>query len=301
VPSVLASGGNRVDAVWTQVSRNSATEYQEDVFTSTSNDGGQAWSHPQLVNQDRTVSEHGYVSLEATGDPAPAILWLDGSDDKVQHRYHLLAAPIGAARDQQKVLDDDVCTCCPTTMVRTAHGVVAAYRDHTTDNVRDISIVRRINGRWSAPVNVSHDNWHIDGCPTNGPALASDGQRVALAWFSAANDRPLVKVSFSSDEGTTWSKPIVVNETAAVGRAAVALFADGSALASWVSVACGSSPALLARRVTPADKLDPIFAIGQSASIRGRIKLASAGGEMLITWVEEGVTPQLHLASISAP
>ena len=304
VPSVMASGPSRIDAVWTEVAHNSRAGYQEDVFTSTSRDDGASWLRPQPVNQDHTVSEHGYVSLAATGEETPAVLWLDGRDDKVQHRYHLMTAAIGATVEQQKMVDDDVCTCCPTALVRTEHGLLAAYRDHTADNIRDISVVRRIDGQWTAPLAVSQDHWRINGCPTNGPALATDGRRVALAWFTAAGERPVVKVSFSTDEGASWSAPIVVSQDPAVGRAAVALFPDGTALVGWVNVnvdanaSKGSGPALLARRVTPDGKLGPILSVGQSNAIRGRIKLASSGETMLMTWVEDGDTAKVHVASI---
>ena len=89
-----------------------------------------------------------------------------------------------------------------------------------------------------------------------------------------------------------------------MGRAAVALFPDGTALVGWVNVnvdanaSKGSGPALLARRVTPDGKLGPILSVGQSNAIRGRIKLASSGETMLMTWVEDGDTAKVHVASI---
>ncbi len=298
VPSVVASGPTEITAAWTQVAQNSSAGYQEDVFTSISGDGGRSWAHPQLVNQDHTVSEHGYVSLATTASETPAVLWLDGRDDQAQHRYHLLTAAVGAPVERQTILDDDVCTCCPTALVHTAHGLVAAYRDHTADNIRDISVVRSVNGRWTSPTEVSHDQWHIDGCPTNGPALATDGQRVALAWFTAAHEQPVVKVSFSADEGATWSSPKTVSETPAVGRAAVALFPDGSALVGWVTVPEAPHSAMVVRRVTADGKLGPIVDVGQATSIHGRIKLASWRNETFLTWVEEGSGQQVRVASI---
>jgi hypothetical protein len=45
---------------------------------------------------------------------------------------------------------------------------------------------------------VHSDNWKIDACPVNGPAIAATGRRVAVAWFTAANDTARVKLAFSS-------------------------------------------------------------------------------------------------------
>ena len=104
------------------------------------------------------------MSLAAAGEETPAVLWLDGRDDKVQHRYHLMTAAIGATVEQQKMVDDDVCTCCPTALVRTERGLLAAYRDHTADNIEASAsyAASMANGRALA---VSQDHWRINGCP----------------------------------------------------------------------------------------------------------------------------------------
>jgi hypothetical protein len=49
--------------------------------------------------------------------------------------------------------------------------------------VRDIAVARYESGRWSEPVYPGAEGWRIEGCPVNGPALAADRDRVALAWF----------------------------------------------------------------------------------------------------------------------
>ena len=36
-----------------------------------------------------------------------------------------------------------------------------AYRDRSADEVRDISIVRRVGGRWTKPAPVHDDGWKI--------------------------------------------------------------------------------------------------------------------------------------------
>ena len=54
---------------------------------------------------------------------------------------------------------------------------VPVYRDRTEAEIRDIAIVRLVDGIWSDPALVSADGWEIAGCPVNGPAIDSAGGR----------------------------------------------------------------------------------------------------------------------------
>ena len=75
----------------------------------------------------------------------------------------------------RQIVDGDACSCCSTDMAETVDGPVAVYRDHDAGEIRDISIVRRVDGKWTAPAPVHRDGWMIAGCPTNGPAVAASG------------------------------------------------------------------------------------------------------------------------------
>ena len=107
------------------------------------------------------------------------------------------------------------------------------------------------------------DNWKIDACPINGPALSARGRQVAAAWFAAPNDNGRAYVAFSQDAGKTWSQAIRLDEEASLGRVDIEMLDDGSAIASWVEFANGKSqfkvrhlhvirPALRADRMCPA-------------------------------------------------
>ena len=68
----------------------------------------------------------------------------------------------------------------------------------------------------------------------NGPAVAASGRRVAVAWFTAANDAPRVKLAFSTDAGASFGAPVRVDDGNPLGRVDVVLLDDGSAVVSWV-------------------------------------------------------------------
>lgn len=97
-----------------------------------------------------------------------------------------------------------------------------------------MSIVRQVNGSWTAPETVFADNWKIKGCPVNGPKAAAMGNNLAVAWFTAAAEEPMVKLVFSADGGEHFDKPVTISEANAMGRVDVLLLNGETALVSWM-------------------------------------------------------------------
>ena len=83
---------------------------------------------------------------------------------------------------------------------------------------------------------MQEDGWQIDGCPINGPAVAARGERVAVAWFTAAHDSPRVQVAFSNDGGESFDAAIAVAGSRALGRTDITLLPDDSALVTWLEL-----------------------------------------------------------------
>jgi len=186
------------------------------------------------------------------------------------------------------VVDGDTCSCCPTAVGLTAAGPIAAYRDHEPGEIRDIAIVRVVNGAWTSPTLVHRDGWTINGCPTNGPALAADGARVAVAWFTAAGDVPRVKVAFSADNGATFDPPVQVDGAGSVGRPAVVMVRDGSAVVAWLaSTGAGTGDGeLRLRRVSRQGTVGPVVVAGAASPGRlsGMPQVVQVGESLLVAW-----------------
>src|SRR5208282_866103 len=104
-------------------------------------------------------------------------------------------------------------------VVKTGRGLLIAYRGNTAESIRDIDVIRFENGKWTASKNVYPDKWKIDACPTNAAVAAAKGDNLAVAWYTAAGDKPRVEVAFSANTGTTFGKPVVVNTAQAYGYA----------------------------------------------------------------------------------
>src|SRR5262249_21898736 len=145
-------------------------------------------------------------------------------------------------------VDPRVCECCSTAAVVTPDGVLAAYRNRSDDEIRDIYVSRFDEGRWTEPAVVHADNWRIPACPINGPALSARGRDVAIVWYTVKEEQGHSYAAFSSDSGRRFGNPIRLDEAASLGRVDVELLPDGSALATWIEAADGHSQ-FRARRV----------------------------------------------------
>ena len=128
--------------------------------------------------------------------------------------------------------------------------MLVVYRDRSEGEIRDISLVRLSEGRWSVPVSVHEDNWELSGCPVNGPSIAAYDREVVVAWFTGAGDVPAVKVAFSSDAGASFYDAIRIDEGEPSGRVGALMLDNGTALISWVEWQ-GADEVLLVCRATP--------------------------------------------------
>jgi hypothetical protein len=116
----------------------------------------------------------------------------------------------------------------------TTRGALLVYRGRTRDEVRDILASRFDGAAWSKPVPVHADGWIMSACPVNGPAVAARGNDVVVAWYTAAQDTPSIRLARSRDAGDHFDAPVTVESGEAVqGRVAVALDAQ-QAWVAWI-------------------------------------------------------------------
>lgn len=217
--------------------------YDYDVKLIQSVDAGSTWSEPFTIHTDGVSAEHGFVSILPLENNVSFATWLDGREmvkfdsTKMQRgSMALRAASFDKAGNilEEYLLDDRVCECCQTSATRTPNGLLVAYRDRSETEVRDISIVRMQDKQWSKPIQVSKDNWKVAGCPVNGPVIRSQGEKVALAWYSMYDTIPYVKLAFSDDEGISFGHGIQINEAPALGRIDLEFINDDKVFVSWI-------------------------------------------------------------------
>ncbi|MFQ3352025.1 MAG: hypothetical protein ACI914_001283 [Candidatus Marivariicella framensis] len=196
-----------------------------------------------LLNTDGVKAEHGFVSI-IPNKKGFFVTWLDGRNtiEKKSDGEHkpmtIRFAEISNTGDiiNESELDAAACDCCQTSIANTSDGPIVVYRDRSDKEVRDVYSVRNINGVWEDPNPVHNDGWIINGCPVNGPKVASNSKNLAIAWFTASNGNPLVNVSFSKNNGASFDKPIKINDVNAIGRVDIAFLNDDEAIVSYMEV-----------------------------------------------------------------
>ncbi|MEM9157344.1 MAG: hypothetical protein AAGB13_20300, partial [Cyanobacteria bacterium P01_F01_bin.33] len=210
------------------------------------------WSDPIQVNQDQVSAEHGFVSMLPLAQGRTMLSWLDGRYTKSSPTAGPMSLrsaifdPLGQAEAEWE-LDSRVCDCCQTNMALTSNGPVVVYRDRSASEVRDIAITRLLEGRWTMPKTIHEDGWEVQGCPVNGPAVAASGPQVAVAWFTARDDLPQVKVAFSSDSGDSFSAPSIVAKGNTIGRVALAYLSSGDFAVTWIDTSEVGTTKMLTR------------------------------------------------------
>ena len=116
------------------------------------------------------------------------------------------------------MLDDDVCTCCPTGAIQLPSGSAVVYRDRLPQEIRDISLVHLKNNAWSKPSRIEKDNWVMPGCPVNGPSIATNGNIIAVSRFTVIKNKAKIILRLFKDGQTASGKEITLDENIPVGR-----------------------------------------------------------------------------------
>jgi hypothetical protein len=313
VPSVVRLGDGSLAAHWLQ--RSGPGTYAYDVRLAFSSDDGRTWSESVTPHHDGTQTEHGFASLFQAPGAGLGLVWLDGRHmggaGHDGHEGHEAGGMTlrGATFDRSGTqiaeveIDDRVCECCPTAVVLTADGPIAAYRNRAEGEIRDIYVSRLVNGVWTPGAVVHADNWRIPACPVNGPALSARGHRVAIAWFTMAEGKGQVFAAFSTDSGATFGAPLRVDDEATLGRVDVELLEDGSAAVSWIELA-GDAAEFRVRRVSDTSERGPSLTVAPLSSTRtsGYPRMALHGRDLLFAWTAtEGESPQVRTAAIVLP
>lgn len=298
VPAIAEAPGGALVAHYIE---GAPAGHAQSVMLARSPDRGASWKQLGPAHDDGTATEHGFASLVADGDRVLAF-WLDGRATANGGPTSLRAVAVGDAVTDPLVLDDRVCDCCPTAAAMTDDGPVMVYRDRSEDEVRDISIVRRVGKAWSLPAPVARDGWRIEGCPVSGPAVAAHGRQLAIAWHTEASEVARVKVAMSSDGGASFAPSVEIDSAHAgrvpIGRVGVALDASATALVSWV-VRRGEVAELLIRRVSPDGQLGAERVVARTGAGRasGIPRMLRAGDDLILAW-RDANEPELRAMAL---
>jgi len=296
-PSVAGYNGEVIAAHWLK-------EFESDLLATHVQVGfpgeDNRWRQSVTPHEDRSMAEHGFVSMLPLNESKILAIWLDGR--KTEGRTHdeyadvsrgmtLRSAEITSNGDvnRRNEIDDLVCDCCQTDLIAAEGGALAVYRNRTENEIRDIAISRYDleTCSWSKPIIVAEDGWQINGCPVNGPRIAGTNERVAVTWYTAANDSPRVQLARSADGGESFQEPIFIADENTIGRPDLILREDGSVYVSYIIQADDLGYVML-RKVNPDGTTEVPLQVGVTSSARssGFPRLVETDEGVLFAWTQ---------------
>lgn len=206
--SVVASGDERPrinfgakGEIYVTYSRPLAKPYTSEVRFVHSEDGGRSFSNPVTVHKDRNIITHGFASTLVDAKGVIYVTWIDKRDQHVAKdgggayvgaaQYYAVSSDGGRTFVGDYKIADHTCECCRSSIALNSKGhAVLMWRHIFQPNIRDHAIVELTpDGRLGHIERASFDNWAINACPHQGPALAfgQDGRRHQT-WFTGGSD-----------------------------------------------------------------------------------------------------------------
>lgn len=284
-PAVTLLTENHWFAHWLRYSAEATYAY--DVVVAQTFDAGASWSDPRTVHTDGTHTEHGFVSMYPGAD-GMSLIWLDGRNTPAGPMT-LRSATVtsdGSLLAEQEI-DGSVCDCCQTSVAVSSTGPLAVYRDRTEGEIRDIYIARHDGESWLQGTELFADNWRIAGCPVNGPSIVADGDFVAAAWFSAANDEPVVRVVLSTTGGESFGEPVEIASGRVAGYVGLGILDARHVAVSWVERSASGDNAIMIRWVDVEGTAGPPVHVGDTRQLRVFPQLGVSGDQIIVVWTDD--------------
>lgn len=303
-PMLTENRGN----LWSHILKKSTEgTYSYDVKMNLRPKEAKEWTTNMDLHTDGTPTEHGFVSAVPYKDGF-FVNWLDGrntleNEHGERGAMTLRAGLVSTTGELLKEweLDARTCDCCQTTAAITDNGPVVLYRDRSEDEIRDIYVVRQVNGEWTAPKSLHDDHWQIKGCPVNGPRAAAMGNNLAVAWFTGAAQRPRVQVAFSDDGGEEFQEPIVIAEGKVMGRVDVVWLDKTSAAVSWMQ-AEGKSAMFHVVKVSTKGNVSKkqVITTMEGSRKSGFPQMEKVDGQLVFAWTQQrDTTSTIRMAKIA--
>lgn len=214
MPKIVFKPSGEIIAAWPVSNPNPKNQYSDLVYYSQSFDNGNTWSETKKLVNDTTSYDQRYFDMALLSNGEVAMIWLDNRK-KIEHMGSALyfATTNGnQGFSNERIIAEPSCECCRTALlVDSKNNIHVVYRAIIQDSIRDMmhSVSTDNGNTFSTPVEISHDEWVINGCPHTGPAMCESADGLNFSWFTGGGN-PGVYYTRSNDNGQTFSprKPI---------------------------------------------------------------------------------------------
>ena len=294
IPSIVEAPSGDLYAHW--LNRISSKTYAYGIRIERSVNQGKSWSSLGWLHNDTSATEHGFVSL-IPEDRHVRAFWLDGRMMKKSKGKMMLRTAIidGEKIINERVLDEDVCTCCPTSAVQLSGGPMVVYRDRSPKDIRDISFVLAKSRKWSEPTTLKIDNWLMPGCPVNGASIDTFGNLIAVSRFTVIQDKAQVILRLFNEGQMKSGKEIVLDKDIPIGRCATVCTKD-SIYTAWIGFEKNQAVLKLAQvSLDGKIKRNTILTPIDGSRSSGMPRAIFSGGYLWVSWTD---TNQVRLGRL---
>jgi hypothetical protein len=278
--ALIAGRGSAPDVavMWTA----KATEGTR-LLTARSSNGGRSFGSAVQVPGTDAGGNRGWESMAVSAKGGLVALWLDhrdvpgrpaGSAPMTAHEHGAMSehpAADSMARAQlsriffarvndpasARPIASGVCYCCKTSVAIGPDGsIVASWRHVYAGNIRDIALTTSSDGgrTFAPPVRVSEDNWKLDVCPENGPAVGVDAKNaIHVVWPTlvqgpAATEPTMALFYASSSDGRRFTKRQQIPTEGVPRHAQIAVGPGGAITVVWDEQVNGARRVVVAAR-----------------------------------------------------
>lgn len=159
-----------------------------DVLALQSNDGGQTWTGPVLVNDVADSAREGLHAMAAGGDGTICCVWLDLRNRKTE--VMASTSSDGGRTWSKNVLvyqspDGSVCECCHPSVTIDDKGRILVMWRNSLDGARDMYVASSADGgkSFGKAAKLGRGTWPLDRCPMDGGSIAvSPSGDMASVW-----------------------------------------------------------------------------------------------------------------------
>jgi hypothetical protein len=249
-------------------------------------------------------------SIQYDDDGGLLAVWIDaGPPESSEGEEGVLQCATASTQgpfEAVTTLADSVCACCRTSVAWLGPDTYAlTWRGIGAGNVRDVrfGVLRETGASGSGAPEITADSealvrddgWVIEGCPSQGPVVASVGEKAAyVAWYTEGTPRGLSLARLEPRQGIDGRRWQTVN-TYAVDPREKAAFPYVATLSSGRPFVVFEGPtpeggrALYARRMTRKG-LSPAERFTTSTRVSRPVAARWGGNTALVLWQEADET-----------
>jgi len=173
---------------------------------------GRSFTPAIRVNDDAGEASQSFFAMEVAPDGTPFIAWLDGRDNKTDtpgtsSLYIARSLDRGATFEKNVKIAGDICPCCHPSITFGDDGkIFVSWRHVYEGNDRRVVVASSLDGgaTWSDPKPVSAKGWILNGCAHAGPAMQYVDGKLIVVWFTGADGKVSLKMTYSLDKGKTF-------------------------------------------------------------------------------------------------